>query len=51
MIQSRTQPPGEVCSYVVVWWDVNGIFPTTVTLGSRSSNAGEFNIGGGLLLP
>jgi hypothetical protein len=42
---------GKVCAPVWVWWNiqcVNGIFPTTVTIGSRSVSAGGFNIGGGL---
>jgi hypothetical protein len=49
--QKTVYQAGEVCAPVVVWWNiqcVNGIFPTTVTIGSRSSDAGGFNVGGGL---
>jgi len=49
--QKTVYQAGEVCVPVVVWWNiqcVNGIFPTTVTIGSRSSDAGGFNVGGGL---
>jgi hypothetical protein len=41
---------GSVCAPVWVWWNyqcVNGIFPTDVTVGSRTSSAGGFNVGGG----
>jgi len=41
---------GEVCEPGWIWWDVecvNGIFPTDVTVGSRTSSAGGFNVGGG----
>jgi opacity protein-like surface antigen len=42
---------GEACGSVLVLWNVqcmNGVFPSDVTLGSHSSNAAGFNIGGGL---
>jgi opacity protein-like surface antigen len=42
---------GEICVPAWVWWNVqcvNGIFPTDVTVGSRTSSAGGFNVGGGL---
>jgi len=42
---------GEVCEPGWVWFAIectNGVFPTDVTVGSRSANAGGFNIGGGL---
>jgi len=48
--QKTVYQAGEVCGPVVVWWNiqcVNGIFPTTETIGSRSSDAGGFNVGGG----
>ena len=41
---------GEVCE-PWWWWDaqcVNGIVTTEVTVGSRTSSAGGFNVGGGL---
>jgi hypothetical protein len=50
-VQQTVYQAGRVCTPVVVWWNlqcVNGIFPTAVTIGSRSSDAGGFNIGGGL---
>jgi hypothetical protein len=49
--QQTSYTAGEVCAPAWVWWNVqcvNGIFPATVTIGSHSSNAGGFNIGGGL---
>ena len=42
---------GTKCAPVWVWWNVQcveGIFPTDVTVGSRTSSAGGFNVGGGL---
>ena len=42
---------GEQCAPVWEWWNVqcvNGIFPTDVTVGSRTISAGGFNVGGGL---
>ncbi|MFZ1009240.1 MAG: outer membrane beta-barrel protein [Candidatus Sulfotelmatobacter sp.] len=42
---------GEVCEPEWIWWDVqcvNGIVPTDITVGSRTSSAGGFNVGGGL---
>ena len=42
---------GEVCE-PWWWWDaqcVNGIVSSEVTVGSRTSSAGGFNVGGGLL--
>ena len=42
---------GTVCSPYWSWWGeecVNGIFATDVTVGSRTSSAPGFNIGGGL---
>ena len=42
---------GTKCAPVWVWWNVqclDGIFPTDVTVGSRTSSAPGFNIGGGL---
>jgi len=41
---------GEVCVPSWIWFGiecVNGIFPTDVTVGSRTSSAGGFNVGGG----
>jgi len=41
---------GEVCTPAFAWWSVecvNGIFPTDVTIASRTSSAPGFNIGGG----
>jgi Outer membrane protein beta-barrel domain len=49
--QQTVYQAGEVCVPALVWWNVqcvNGVFPTDVTIGSHSSNAGGFNIGGGL---
>jgi opacity protein-like surface antigen len=48
--QNTVLQAGSVCEPAWAWWDlecVNGIFPTQVTVGSRSSNAGGFNVGGG----
>ena len=42
---------GSKCAPAWVWWNVqcvDGIFLTDVTVGSQSSSAGGFNIGGGL---
>jgi Outer membrane protein beta-barrel domain len=42
---------GEVCEPAWIWWDVqcvNGIVPADVTVGSRTSSADGFNVGGGL---
>jgi len=42
---------GTVCSPYWSWWGeecVNGIFATDVTVGSRTSSAPGFNVGGGL---
>lgn len=42
---------GEVCEPEWIWWDeqcVHGIVPTDVTVGSRTSSASGFNVGGGL---
>ena len=42
---------GSICEPVWIWWNVecvNGIFPTDVTVGSRTVSAGGFNVGGGL---
>jgi len=42
---------GSACGPVWAWWNfqcVSGIFPTDVTVGSRTLSAGGFNIGGGL---
>jgi hypothetical protein len=42
---------GSVCAPVWIWWNVecvDGIFPTDVTVGSRTSSAAGFNVGGGL---
>jgi hypothetical protein len=44
---------GEICE-PWWWWDaqcVNGIISTEVTIGSRTSSAGGFNVGGGLTFP
>jgi hypothetical protein len=44
---------GQVCE-PWWWWDaqcVNGIVTSEVTIGSRTSSAGGFNIGGGLTFP
>ncbi len=41
---------GSSCSPGWVWWDiecVNGIFPTDITIGSRTVSAGGFNVGVG----
>jgi len=41
---------GTKCAPVWAWWNfqcVDGIFPTEVTVGSRTSSAPGFNIGGG----
>ncbi|HXW93558.1 MAG TPA: hypothetical protein VEK33_23615 [Terriglobales bacterium] len=41
---------GTKCAPVWAWWNlqcVNGIFPTAVTVGSRTSSAPGFNVGGG----
>lgn len=49
--QNTVLQAGSVCEPGWIWWDIectNGIFPTQVTVGSRSSDAGGFNIGGGL---
>jgi Outer membrane protein beta-barrel domain len=48
--QNTVLQAGSVCEPGWIWWDIectNGIFPTQVTVGSRSSDAGGFNIGGG----
>jgi len=42
---------GTKCAPVWAWWNVqcvDGIFPTEVTVGSRTSSAPGFNVGGGL---
>jgi hypothetical protein len=42
---------GEVCAPLWTWWNVecvNGVFPSDETVGSRTSSAGGFNVGGGL---
>jgi len=42
---------GAKCEQGWLWWDiqcVNGVFPTNVTVGSRTLSAGGFNVGGGL---
>lgn len=42
---------GEVCEPDWIWWDVqcrNGIVSSDVTVGSSTSSAGGFNVGGGL---
>ncbi|PYX48302.1 MAG: hypothetical protein DMG79_12065 [Acidobacteria bacterium] len=44
---------GEICE-PWWWWDaqcVNGIVSSEVTVGSRTSSAGGFNVGGGLMFP
>lgn len=44
---------GEVCSPYWEWWDVqcgNGIFVTEMTVGSRTSSAPGFNVGGGVTI-
>jgi hypothetical protein len=49
--QQTVLQAGEKCEPIWVWWNVqcvNGIFPTDVTIGSSTSSAGGFNIGGGL---
>ena len=41
---------GSVCGPAWSWWNfqcVNGIFPTDVTVGSRTLSAGGVNVGGG----
>lgn len=48
--QNTVLQAGSVCEPAWLWWDIectNGIFPTQVTVGSRTSDAGGFNIGGG----
>jgi hypothetical protein len=43
--------PGTVCEPSWAFWGVvcvNGLVPATVTLGSRTSDAGGWNIGGGV---
>jgi Outer membrane protein beta-barrel domain len=42
---------GTQCEPAWIWWDVqcvDGIFPTTVTVASRTSSAPGFNVGGGI---
>jgi hypothetical protein len=42
---------GETCSPEWIWWNIecgHGVFENDVTIGSRTSSAGGFNIGGGL---
>jgi hypothetical protein len=42
---------GTKCEPSWIWWDVqcvNGIFPTTITVASRTSSAPGFNVGGGI---
>jgi hypothetical protein len=42
---------GSVCVPFWTWWNVqcvNGVYPTEITVGSRTSSAGGFNLGGGL---
>ncbi len=49
--QQTVLQAGEVCEPIWIWWNVqciNGIFPTDVTIGSSTSSAGGFNVGGGL---
>ena len=49
--QNTVLQAGSVCEPGWLWWSIectNGIFPTQVTVGTRSSDAGGFNIGGGL---
>lgn len=44
---------GQVCSPYWGWWDVqcvNGIFATDITVGSRTSSAPGFNVGGGITI-
>ena len=52
--QETTLQAGTKCAPLWVWWNVqciDGIFPTDVTVGSRTSSAGGFNVGGGLTFP
>jgi len=52
--QETTFQAGTKCAPLWVWWNVqciDGIFPTDVTVGSRTSSAGGFNVGGGLTFP
>jgi hypothetical protein len=49
--QRTVYTAGEVCVPAWVRWNiqcVNRVFPADVMIGSHSSNAGGFNIGGGL---
>ena len=49
-VQQIVLQAGEKCEPGWIWFDiecVNGIFPTEVTIGSRTSSAGGFNVGGG----
>jgi hypothetical protein len=49
--QQTVLQAGEICEPIWIWWNVqciNGIFPTDVTIGSSTSSAGGFNVGGGL---
>ena len=42
---------GSSCSPEWLWWNiecVNGIFPTDITVGSRTVSAGGFNVGAGV---
>jgi hypothetical protein len=50
--QQTVLKAGEKCAPEWIWWNVqcvNGIFPTDVTVGSRTSSAGGFNVGGGFV--
>jgi opacity protein-like surface antigen len=49
--QKKVYNAGEACAPALIWWNahcVNGIFSTTQTIDSSSSNSGGFNVGGGL---
>jgi hypothetical protein len=51
--KQRVLQAGTVCSPYWEWWDVqcgNGIFVTEETIGSRTSSAAGFNVGGGITI-
>lgn len=52
--KQRIFKTGEKCEPGLAWWDircVNGVFPTDVTVGSRTLSAGGFNVGAGFDFP
>lgn len=50
--QASVHTVGQTCSPEWIWWNIeceSGIFEKDVTIGSRTSDAGGFNVGGGVI--